>query len=529
MDKQYLIGIQYLHAASNVLTNVVLTDINGTVSIIDMKEITRLLINNEIEVNGLAVNMSRQLVFTEAGYKDYSRYANGNTSKVIPTFLEKTDGTYKVYTPKETVKAYTDAEMVQLLSKAKFSNIILDNDKIKTKTGLEVKEYDNASFFMGNAKIQKTPSVIIEKQQQPVNNQNTQNTQNNQSQNNQAKPKKKKKLYDMSTAEIVGEDDTLYSKDSLPTIVGREVAPADSRDKLYRQLKNGEVVIAKSNDEFIEGSVSVDQMFARAILEIKKIRPFYYAALKVIPRIETTDIKTMAVTTNKLYYNTKFTVGLSRGALMFVLLHELSHILMKHHVRIGGRDPDFWNIATDLFINKALCDEYGVKPNGGSNIYRENQDTLEIEFPTDGLYSDLIDTEKDTPEKIYDTLIKENLPKLMKNNQNQQGQNGQQGQNQSGQNQSGQNQSGQSGQGQSGQGQSGQGQSGQGQQGQQGQTGQTGQAGQGQPGQASGQGQPGQGQNAGQAGQSGQGQSNGQSGQQNQNGQNGTGVTNHTD
>jgi predicted metal-dependent peptidase len=42
------------------------------------------------------------------------------------------------------------------------------------------------------------------------------------------------------------------------------------------------------------------------------------------------------------------------GVVIFVLLHELLHIILCHGTRRNGRDPDLWNIACDYAVNGIL-------------------------------------------------------------------------------------------------------------------------------------------------------------------------------
>lgn len=283
-------------------------------------------------------------------------------------------------------------------------------------------------------------------------------------------------------------------KSRLPTIRGAAVPLSQTRMKEQCKV----------------GGMAVDQKFTAALLVIKAVRTFYYAVLQTIKRKESIEIPTMAVSLDSLYYNTDFLSELELPEVVFVLVHEVCHIAMKHNGRRGQRDPEMWNIACDLYINKVICDEFGIDPNSNvpTPIKQDIAIPCGIKFPggkNKGLYSAKVDINKDTPEMIYATLEKESKTSessqtvsVSQQNQSQQGQG--QGQDQ----QSQQGQQGQQGQGQQGQDQ-GQGQPGQGQQGQQGQQdqNQSGQ-GQGQPGQGQGQGRPGQGQ--GQQGQSGQGQ-----------------------
>ena len=55
-------------------------------------------------------------------------------------------------------------------------------------------------------------------------------------------------------------------------------------------------------------------------------------------------------------YNPKFIESLAVAVAKFVILHELLHILLKHGLRRGSRDPAEWNICCDYAINIILRD-----------------------------------------------------------------------------------------------------------------------------------------------------------------------------
>lgn len=219
------------------------------------------------------------------------------------------------------------------------------------------------------------------------------------------------------------------------------------------------------------GTMTLDQKLARAVISLKKIRPFYYCILSQLRKVyvdgDKLGINTMAVSEKSLYINTDFLAEISDAKVLFVLMHEVGHIGWLHAGRKGEhRNAEVWNWAGDLYINRALGIEFGLEYGERKGV--EGNKSIEVELPDDCLWSDKIDLKTDTLEKIYDELIKDIKKK------SQQGQGQSQG--------SGQGNGKGSGQGQ------GQGQ------------------GNGQ-GQGSGQGN-GQGQNQGQGG--GQGQGNGQ-------------------
>ena len=295
-------------------------------------------------------------------------------------------------------------------------------------------------------------------------------------------PKTTKKEVEVAVIDTSANKDYLEraKKNKLPAIKGTEVSGKHS--KLKNVCEDGT-------------GLTVEQKITRAGLFVKSTRSFYYAILQTIKQKESVEIPTMAVSIDTLYYNSDFVSELQLPELVFVEIHELLHIAMRHNTRRAQRDPELWNIACDLYINKVICDEFAINPEDKVAKTGIPEDTynIGIKFATGGLYSPKIDINKDTPESIYAEMEKES------ESQTQQMQMGQPGQGQ---------------QGQDGQGQQSQNQQGQGQQGQQGQSGQQGQ---GQNQQGQGQGQDGDGQ-----GQSGQGQT-GQNQQGNQNGQSGNG------
>jgi len=111
-----------------------------------------------------------------------------------------------------------------------------------------------------------------------------------------------------------------------------------------------------------------------------------------------------------VYANEEFFSKKSDSECTFVVLHELMHVLLRHHERCAGRIPFIWNIAGDLVINEAI-------PALGLN------GTTRSEFVT--VPADALWRERDTPwvpaglttEAVYDHLMKkaeDELEKLRK-------------------------------------------------------------------------------------------------------------------
>lgn len=146
-------------------------------------------------------------------------------------------------------------------------------------------------------------------------------------------------------------------------------------------------------------NLSIEQKFAKILLQLRKLRPFYSAIYEVMDKEESTETKTAGVTENKLLFNKEFIEKIPVEEMLFVMLHEVAHVALKHVSRREHRDPMLWNIACDLYVNKVLAEEFGIEPGG----YKEVEG-IKIYQPNKCLYDSSIDTSNDCVEGIYDEL-----------------------------------------------------------------------------------------------------------------------------
>lgn len=93
-----------------------------------------------------------------------------------------------------------------------------------------------------------------------------------------------------------------------------------------------------------------------------------------------------------LYYNEDFIADLDKKEMIFLMCHEVMHVVYDHMARIGGREPQLWNIANDFVINGQIVDQ-GI----GKIIYREGK----VEPCHDKKYDGLIS------EEVYELLKKQ--------------------------------------------------------------------------------------------------------------------------
>lgn len=147
-----------------------------------------------------------------------------------------------------------------------------------------------------------------------------------------------------------------------------------------------------------EISLDVESKFAKALLKIRKIRPFYSSIYEMLDKIEDDSIETMGVSTKKLIYSRKFVEKQEFRELIFVDLHEIAHIALMHTSRAEGKNMLLFNIACDLYVNKLLSEEFNITP---------HKESIDIKMPSDVLYCDSVDLNRDCAEDIYNSLKKQ--------------------------------------------------------------------------------------------------------------------------
>lgn len=124
-------------------------------------------------------------------------------------------------------------------------------------------------------------------------------------------------------------------------------------------------------------------IMAKARTQLLLKHPFFGSICLGLKLVEATDIPTMATNGKTLMFNREFAESIGLDNVIGVLCHEVMHVVNKHHLRLGSRDPDKWNVATDYAINETLK-EAGIK------------------IPQQGLFDDKY--KNWAAERIYDDL-----------------------------------------------------------------------------------------------------------------------------
>ena len=81
--------------------------------------------------------------------------------------------------------------------------------------------------------------------------------------------------------------------------------------------------------------------------------------------IEAPEVGTMATDGRHVWFCRRWCESQGVRKTMGVIAHEVLHVVNRHHLRRGGRNPQLWNIAADLVINRLLSeDKYEVPEDG---------------------------------------------------------------------------------------------------------------------------------------------------------------------
>lgn len=143
-----------------------------------------------------------------------------------------------------------------------------------------------------------------------------------------------------------------------------------------------------------ESSLDIESKFAKALLKLRKIRPFYSSIYEAMDRVIDSSIDTIGVSSTKIVYNKEFIDSLDFEKLLFIDLHEVAHVALMHTSRKGKRDNRLWNIACDLYVNKLISEEF--------NIYPGNYG--DIQMTEDALYCSSLNTDDEYVESIYEEI-----------------------------------------------------------------------------------------------------------------------------
>ena len=105
---------------------------------------------------------------------------------------------------------------------------------------------------------------------------------------------------------------------------------------------------------------------ARAALLLT--HPFFGVLSLRLALIECDTLSTAGVDGKQLIFNPMFIDRLTQAELKGVVAHEVMHCALLHHVRMGTRNHEKWNVATDAAINILLVEDKFTLPAGGVDM-----------------------------------------------------------------------------------------------------------------------------------------------------------------
>lgn len=165
-----------------------------------------------------------------------------------------------------------------------------------------------------------------------------------------------------------------------------------------------------------EWNTSANEKMMLAQANLKLAYPYYWVLLQAMKKQPCDDkvTKSLAVSEDTFYYNIGFISSITDSELLFIFIHEIMHVSMRHVFRIGKREPKQWNIACDLYINEMIVHSLGLTIGSETSVSCKLGDknyNIKIKAPKSGLYFSKIgepcDLSKDLPELIYNRLKKE--------------------------------------------------------------------------------------------------------------------------
>jgi predicted metal-dependent peptidase len=104
---------------------------------------------------------------------------------------------------------------------------------------------------------------------------------------------------------------------------------------------------------------------SRAMTRLVVHYPFFGSIALTLNVAPSEAIPTMATDGKSILWSPAFVDEISLDEVIGVLAHEVMHVVLKHMLRGGNRDPELWNIACDLAINPILKKGGFTLPEGG--------------------------------------------------------------------------------------------------------------------------------------------------------------------
>jgi len=154
--------------------------------------------------------------------------------------------------------------------------------------------------------------------------------------------------------------------------------------------------------------LKVREQLIQARIGLLILHPFY-GNLALRLKLVNADAwcPTAATDGRNFFYNTKFIQKLPDGEILFLMGHEILHVVYDHLGRNDGRDPQLSNIAADYCVNGDLVENKVGKP---IEVVPILHDTKYKNWSFERVYDDLYENaEKIDMESLLDKVLDEHL------------------------------------------------------------------------------------------------------------------------
>lgn len=123
----------------------------------------------------------------------------------------------------------------------------------------------------------------------------------------------------------------------------------------------------------------VQKKLSKACAQLMIKHPFFGSLVYQHELTLTDQIPTAAADrSHRMMFNPEFVDSCDLQELIFLVAHEVMHIVFAHLARRGSRDPELWNIAADAVINELLAKEgVGRVIDGGVRLEGADEETAE--------------------------------------------------------------------------------------------------------------------------------------------------------
>lgn len=422
--KIHLIGVHYSNAGKTDITGFRLLDSDsGQVMDQAYQAVYNVIAHGNAVIRGIKLDMHKGLVGSNGAFSRYPSFVVGRATGQSVIIIGSYDNVgYKIANCNGQM---ADIKSEDLIRKLLGKECKIANGKVVDKDGLQFISAISGSYDnLGTPKIKRQPvkqkniapeRKPIQPERKPV-----------QPERKQVQSERKQMQPEIKPVQVKKENKPVTNKVDLSNNENRRAA-------MKTLLRNHRFVSELSSEDSLMKAVdpvtgmTVEEKMNYAQVALRTLKPFYYSLYSGFNKKESDKqhgTKTLGVTLNTLYFNSEFVLKLPLDELVFTIIHELSHVAMRHRSREGKRDHKKFNYACDYYINREIALDFNLEPGvpvkAISAVERsemtpeqikkelENKNRYTIKLPTWVLYNPDVDIEKDTPESIYDEI--ENPP-----------------------------------------------------------------------------------------------------------------------